>query len=144
MLYIITLFYIGKIINFSTLRFEKFIFDSGNASVENVKLSNFSQKRTIDKITYKYIMNRFKTLYIYILLLLFSIFYDVFLNKGNKYIIYDKKTDNVEITIYYIIAITLGLLIFLADYYKSDLIALLLIDITIAWVIVQVITDQLG
>ena len=89
-------------------------------------------------------MNRFKTLYIYILLLLFSIFYDVFLNKGNKYIIYDKKTDNVEITIYYIIAITLGLLIFLADYYKSDLIALLLIDITIAWVIVQVITDQLG
>ena len=88
-------------------------------------------------------MNRFIAIYIYIFVSLFSIFYDAFLSKGNKYIIYDKNS--VGITLYNITGtITWGLFIFLANYYKFHIIAFVLLAITIFGTIFMIFCDQLG
>ena len=91
---------------------------------------------------YKYIMNQFTTLYIYVIITILGVIYDAFLSKGVNYYIYHKK--NTGITIIGVVStIIWGLLIFLANYYNYNIVSWVLLAIILVSFVPIIVCDQI-
>ena len=88
-------------------------------------------------------MSRFIALYIYIIFSVFCIIYDAFISNDINYVTYNRRNDVITV-INVVGSLIWGLLIFLANYYNFNILAWVLLAITVVTCVSIIICDAIG